>query len=287
LLAVIPIGQDRDEAAVYLSRLGDLVPRPDTTTRTVTNADPIETILDEAAYGYDLLMLGTPSLSSTDGAVFGPTIDDLVKLAPCPTLVVRADENSPATPPRHILVPIDGTDSSRRALELAFVIAGADSAVTAVHVMTPTLSGTRMGFAEDITAELVISATRLDQEVTPTIVEAANIESGIAAALEATAADLLILGTSVRAGTRRLYLGPRVERIAAEARCPVLISMHEGCSTRPTNWSLGVSKMPARFRGVPRGLTFHDRAVKTVGANGPSRDQQARRELWSTGHRRK
>jgi hypothetical protein len=31
------------------------------------------------------------------------------------------------------------------------------------------------------------------------------------------------MGTSVRAGTRRLYLGPRVERIAAEAASAVLI----------------------------------------------------------------
>jgi Kef-type K+ transport system membrane component KefB len=223
LLAVVPTAHDRNEATAYLRRLGELVPGPDTTTRTVTDGDPIGAILDEAAHGYDLLMVGTPSISNTDGAVFGPTIDDLVKLAPCPTLIVRADENVPAAPPRHILVPFDGTASSRRALELAFVIAGAESAVTAVHVMTPALSGARTDFAEDITAELVVSAMRLDQAVTPTIVEAADVESGISAALDATGADLLVMGTSVRAGTRRLYLGPRVERIAAGATCPVLI----------------------------------------------------------------
>jgi nucleotide-binding universal stress UspA family protein len=36
-------------------------------------------------------------------------------------------------------------------------------------------------------------------------------------------ADLIVLGTSVRAGTRRLHLGPRVEAILAAAPCPVVV----------------------------------------------------------------
>ena len=36
-------------------------------------------------------------------------------------------------------------------------------------------------------------------------------------------ADLIVLGTSVSVGSDRLYLGPRVERILANAPCPVVV----------------------------------------------------------------
>jgi nucleotide-binding universal stress UspA family protein len=35
--------------------------------------------------------------------------------------------------------------------------------------------------------------------------------------------DLIVVGTSVRAGSRQLYLGPKVDRLLAEAPCPVII----------------------------------------------------------------
>jgi nucleotide-binding universal stress UspA family protein len=35
--------------------------------------------------------------------------------------------------------------------------------------------------------------------------------------------DLIILGTALRAGSERLYLGPRIERILSDVSCPVVI----------------------------------------------------------------
>jgi nucleotide-binding universal stress UspA family protein len=35
--------------------------------------------------------------------------------------------------------------------------------------------------------------------------------------------DLIILGTNIRAGTERLYMGSRVERILNQAHCPVIV----------------------------------------------------------------
>ncbi len=35
--------------------------------------------------------------------------------------------------------------------------------------------------------------------------------------------DLAVLGTSVRVGSERLFLGPRVERILDRTPCPVLL----------------------------------------------------------------
>ena len=53
--------------------------------------------------------------------------------------------------------------------------------------------------------------------------EAAETETGILAAVEEFRPDLLVLGTSVRAGTTRLHLGPRVEYLVRHAPCPVVV----------------------------------------------------------------
>jgi len=95
--------------------------------------------------------------------------------------------------------------------------------VTAVHVVTPSRSGMRTDLAQDITAEIDAVATRLDHPISTTVIEAVDVETGILRAVENTRADLLVLGTSVRAGTSRLHLGPRVEYLARHSPCPVII----------------------------------------------------------------
>ncbi len=222
VLAVAP-GATRDMAADYLSRLHSVFDDPTTTTRLVTGSEPVGAILDEAERDYDLLMIGTPAMHEGGDTLFGPALDELVKLSPCPTIVVRGDTVDVDWAPSRILVPANGTASSRRAIDLAFSIAGPDVDVTAVHVLTPALVSARTGFADDITSELETVAAQLDQAITTRVVEAADVESGILEAIEVSGTDLLILGTSVRAGTSRLHLGPLVEYLAREAPCPVVI----------------------------------------------------------------
>jgi nucleotide-binding universal stress UspA family protein len=48
-------------------------------------------------------------------------------------------------------------------------------------------------------------------------------ENVILEVAEREGVDLIVLGTSVYAATKRVYLGPRVERILAQARCPTLL----------------------------------------------------------------
>lgn len=213
----------RDVATRYLSRLGDLFDHSDLSTRVVGGTDPVSAILAEAANGYDLLMIGAPTMGSDSGSLFGPVLDDLVKLAPCPTVVVRADAVPDEWVPTRILVPTDGSPGSRRTLDLAFSIAGSEVQVTAVHVVTPSRSGIRTDLAQDITTEIDAVATRLGHSISTTVIEATDVETGILRAVETTKADLLVLGTSVRAGTSRLHLGPRVEYLARHSPCPVII----------------------------------------------------------------
>ena len=212
------------EASAYLDLLTESVfDGPATNTRIVQSADPAMAILREAVHDYDLMMIGTPAMSDAGDSLFGPMLDDLVRLAPCPTIVVRGSGVDLNWRPSKVLVPMDGSPGARKALELAFAIAGPDVEVEAVYVVTPTLSGTRTEFANDITSELKAIAFSLDQRMSTEVVEAPEVEDGVLAAIEQTGADLLVMGTSVRAGTSRLHLGPRVEYLARHAPCPVVI----------------------------------------------------------------
>jgi len=216
--------QDRVMAGAYVSSLRSVFRDQGTRTRIVSSQDPVETILAEAEADYDLLVIGTPTMSPSQDSVFGSVIDDLIKLSKTPTLVVRGENVPDDWSPTRIVVPANASTSSRNAADLAFAIAGADALVTGVHVVTPTrLAGMRPSIALDVTADFEIVATRMGQHVQTEVREAEDVETGILDAIEELEADLLVLGTSVRAGTTRLHLGPRVEYLTRLAPCPVVI----------------------------------------------------------------
>jgi Kef-type K+ transport system membrane component KefB len=216
--------QDRVLAGAYLTSLRSVFRDKGTTTRIVSNEDPVGAILHEAEGGYDLLVIGTPTMSGSGDGMFGPIIDDLIKLSKTPTLVVKGENVPDGWVPNRILVPANASTSSKNAADLAFAIAGSDAVVTGVHVVTPSrLSGMRPNIALDVTAEFEIVATRMGQNAETEVREAEDVESGILEAVEEFEADLLVLGTSVRAGTTHLHLGPRVEYLTRLAPCPVVI----------------------------------------------------------------
>jgi Kef-type K+ transport system membrane component KefB/nucleotide-binding universal stress UspA family protein len=223
LLAVHSPGE-RSNAAKYLEKVSRLFDKGTTSTRTVAGDEPVSVILGAAEADYDLLVIGTPTMAGSDQTIFGPVIDDLIKLSRCPTLVVRGEDVPEGWKPTRILVPVSGSTSSRNAADLALAVAGEDAVVTGVHVTVPTRVPTsRHGLGSDVTGELETIASQLGQRIETTVREAPDVESGILEAARDSQADLMILGTSVRAGSRRLYLGPRVEQILREATCPVVI----------------------------------------------------------------
>ncbi len=209
-------------ATEYFGELKGVFSAEGTSTRVVLSEAPVEAILSEAVH-HDVLMLGTPTMSPEGEALFGNLIDAVVRYAPCPTIVVKGDEVPADWHPGRILVPTNGSPSSRRALDLAFVVADPTVAIGVLHVVTPSLVSGIRERASDITAETESVAFTLERPIATRIVEADEIEEGILREIDDWEADLLVLGTSVRAGSSRLHLGPRVEYIARHASCPVVI----------------------------------------------------------------
>ena len=75
----------------------------------------------------------------------------------------------------------------------------------------------------EVTAEMEKVGLALGKVASTHIRRADDPETGIMAAIEEFQPDLLVLGTSVRAGTSRLHLGPRVEYLVRHAPCPVVV----------------------------------------------------------------
>lgn len=227
-------GRRRPPVGDHLARVRGLLPAEiAVTSRTVSGHEPVGAIIREAARDYDLVVMGTPDAPASEDFLFGEVVDDVVRLAPCPTVVVRGRVDPEEWTPRKILVPTDGGPASRRAAELAFALAGDEAVVAVVHVVTPETSpvlavagttfGPRHRLGRDMTDELGQLGASLGVSTRLDVRDAPDPETGILSAAADFRPDLMILGTAVRAGTTRLFLGPRVERLVERAPCPVLV----------------------------------------------------------------
>ncbi len=89
------IGDDRDEAARALKPVCDNLSGAGVKYRALNRKGPVvETILDEADRGYDLMMIGATERPGYYQFLLGSTADRLVKRSPCPVLMVKSIANN-------------------------------------------------------------------------------------------------------------------------------------------------------------------------------------------------
>ena len=144
-------------------------------------------------------------------------------------------------PQRRIVVGVDGSEHSMRALRWALEEASFRKArLEAVTVWHYTSTGDTGygGFPPVDPGQLEEGARRvledaLEQvgaDASPCPVEPIVVEGGAAPALLATAkgADLLVVGTRGRGGFRGLLLGSVSSQCVHHAPCPVVVVPHEG-----------------------------------------------------------
>lgn len=140
---------------------------------------------------------------------------------------------------KHLLVPVDGSSTSRQSIEKAIAIAEAfKSEVTVIYVIDPyafTGVGTDFSYgqAEYLSAataeanEAIEAAKKAFQEhgisVTASIVEGHAIYRGILETAESVNADLLIMGSHGRRGLEKLVLGSVTAQVLSHAHLPVLV----------------------------------------------------------------
>lgn len=202
--------------------------------------DVVRAVVDEASRGYDLLVLGATEASSNgdpDGPLFSTTVDGLIQDAPCPVMIVSSSGLEAAEqterPLRHILLPTTGTETTRRAAEVAFRIArSTDAVVEIVHVVdrrqqqsewNPASETSSHALSEELLARTAELGHEMGTAVRTHLIVGELAEHTIVELCQQLTADLVVLTSSVRPVSRRAFLGHRVDHVLREAPCPVVI----------------------------------------------------------------
>jgi nucleotide-binding universal stress UspA family protein len=131
-----------------------------------------------------------------------------------------------------ILCPIDFSDNSLHALAHAAAIARwYEARLTMLYVFAnlPTIDAPPLLLGESERARLTARMREL-AAVVPSgvpvdcqIQDAGLVHDGILTQVEATQADILVLGTHGRSGFQRLFLGSVAEKVIRLVKCPTLI----------------------------------------------------------------
>jgi nucleotide-binding universal stress UspA family protein len=190
----------------------------------------------------DLVVLATHGHTGIKHALLGSTAERVVRHAPCPVLTVpggvvsRRAREAPMLKVKRILVPVDFSKVSKRAIRYATALARQFSAeLSLLHVVEHLAIDRILGLAQSAEAlaasmkqarvELEAVAARVDEasEVSAT----ATIRDGtpfreICDTAKRVGADLIVLTTRGQGGMTRVVLGSTAERVVRHAPCPVL-----------------------------------------------------------------
>ncbi|HEX7837412.1 MAG TPA: universal stress protein [Kofleriaceae bacterium] len=184
---------------------------------------------------FDLVVMGTHGRTGLSRILLGSVAEQVVRHAPCPVLTVR--DRGEAGTFQHVLCPVDFSDSSRRAVELAGSIAapgGAGIALLHVLELPVAYSGELKipGLVEDLDRRaagmLERWAAELRAKVSVPVVARSRIGRPGAQILAAQdgdpSFDLVVMGGHGRTGLPRLLLGSVAEQVIRHASCPVLVA---------------------------------------------------------------
>jgi len=201
------------------------------------------TILESvAAYGCDLIVMGTHGRRAVSHLLMGSVTERVVRLSPVPVMTTR-DDGGGSFPPGRILV---GYDSSRDSVE-ALRFAGAwarslDSKLVLIHVVEPLIYPefyaypTRNEFDERIiqhshqALRLASSEHVPDIEVETQVVQGRTADSIVEFAASHDC-DLVVLATHGLSGVAHALLGSVAERVVRTADVPVLTVRTRAYST--------------------------------------------------------
>lgn len=222
------------EGARFLERISATFPSVGLTCMVVEGVDPASAILAEAARGYQLLVLGATEGIEHQDVTFHPLTDEIVRLAPCPTIVVRGGTTVGHWPPHRLLVPAGDTVASRHAAELAYLLATREDEEVVILDSSPGPAEIVGSSAEDAlvehaivpghgTAGELIALGRARGARTRGVVEVGDEAEAAILTARREASDLIIVGADLLPGSERLYLGPRIEGILQKAPCPVIV----------------------------------------------------------------
>ena len=189
-----------------------------------------EAVAREAKKGYDLLLVGVAN-AATNGA-FDPSVT-LIAAAFDGPLAITVGKGihlrQPERSPLHILVPVNGTDVSRRAAEVAIAIAHACNCPVAALYVAPGVTDNprkRRGFRarqqeQAIMKDFVEMADRYDVRAKTAVRADLAPDKAILAELKEAKHDLIIMGAGRRPGDK-LFFGDTAAAVLEKSPASIL-----------------------------------------------------------------
>lgn len=204
--------------------------------KLISDPHPAEQVLVEAERDYELIVLGENRRAVGSETLLGGIVDEVVRKAPCPCLIVRepptAGDGKPPLyrewSPKKILVPTVGTEYSKNAVELAAVLAASTQAeLTIVHISRTDAndvdSARPRELGDQIVAREAERGRKFGASITTAVHEGARPEELILKLARDGNYDLIVIGSSLRAVSARAFFGHRVESMLKNAHCPVVV----------------------------------------------------------------
>lgn len=235
---------DRQRLIADLQRMAGRIPVDVLLDLRVTESSDIhrEILTQAEMVAADMLVLGTHGRSGFERLVLGSVAERVVRMAPCPTMIVprRAADTAPDEPVRfhRIVCPIDFSDASCRAVRLAVSLAEeARAQLILLHVLAvpPEIVQEPMSAGLDvdrIRAAAVADATRQLQRLVPDpqpnctvkpVVREGPVYREILATAAERSADLIVMGVQGRGAVDLMVFGSNTARVMRGAACPVLV----------------------------------------------------------------
>lgn len=208
------------------------------------NVNVVDTVLEYVdGHDIDFVVMGTRGRRGIGRLMLGSVANRAIRQAPCPVMTVRA-ETEKAVNASHmnyqdILVPIDFSEYSRKALRLSKDVAARHGAhlqlmFIAEKRVVPTFSDTGLPGVSvvemdpDIVENAQDALREVDEHVGgPSVESTYHVQEGEVAQeivdfAETNETDLVVMATRGQTGITRFVLGSNTERVVRAAPCPVL-----------------------------------------------------------------
>ncbi len=201
---------------------------------TEKSVSPFEVIIDKAnTIGPDLIVMGTHGRSGVGKFLLGSVAEKVLRHAPCHVLTLRKDSAiaEGAGGFERVIVPVDFTDHSRRALDLASTLLSKNGKLILVHVVATPIhpsfyaGGVTRMFQLDpdlpnrIKANLKEWLGDLPGEV---VAAEGEVHSEVMKVGKEKDAQLVVMGTRGLGGVEHFLVGSVTEKIVRLSKIPVL-----------------------------------------------------------------
>ncbi len=235
-ILIVGISTDRHVRAQQ-EEFAEVFPGREIETRPVSDAADV---LEEARLGYSVVVLGAPAeMSPDEQAAVNPLADAVLAATHVPVVLVRQPRGERRVPRRfqRVLLPVAGGPASRTAEELAYHLADATAtSVVVTHVtrqhpepVAPALAGAPYGeggpsaAATGVMRKALLHAQEHDVFTRTSLRHGSSPADEIVEEAITARADVLVMGTTIRALDGRPFLGHTVEQVLRRAEQTVVV----------------------------------------------------------------